>query len=487
MKFGKNMIIYAGADIIGRAMGLFASPFMTRLLTTEEYGSYGLLTAVWALVSLFQFGGMDTSYQIFRVRAVQGQAQILTSATFVATLSTFVVWGLFSVAALSGPWLRNYAKVSQCQLGWYLLGLIPTILTSWYLYVFRFQHKALPFARTNFVNKVISSLVLVILLFVTPPKGRLTILFAGIFMTQGLSWAWALWELRRSDLWPYSKKLLSKDLSLKMLRYGAFFIPGAVTYAAVVSGDRLMVGWLAGPKEVAMVHLALNLGSVALMLKMWFSLVWNPSLIEWLATKNPEIYLPKLQLALNGLSAIFLTLTCLLAVWSDLFITILYPHEYFSVGRLVPFVVLVGTCSAFSLIGIATIVMDPSPKYYFKIYIYALIVTVFITLLAVPHIGALGAILGTLGAELFILGGWILRGKFLVKNLDLNWNPMIVLMVISGLFIAIYHPGIFLTHGIFWERILMTFMIFTIATVLGFSVLKKFITYWRNPVYRSSI
>lgn len=248
MRFGKNILIYAVADVIGKAMALITSPFMTRLLTLEEYGSFGLLSAVWTLVALFQFGGMDTSYQLFRVKETDGQERILTTATFVATLSTFVTWGLFAIAAFSGPWLKNYAKVSHSQLGWYLLGLIPTVLISWYLYVLRFQHKPIPFARTNLPSKVISNMILLLLLFLTPPRNRLTMLFTGIFVTQGLSWSWALWELKHSDLWPYSKYSFSFDLASKMLRYGVSFIPGAVTYAAVVSVDRLMVGWLAGPR-----------------------------------------------------------------------------------------------------------------------------------------------------------------------------------------------------------------------------------------------
>jgi len=483
MKFGKNILIYAVADMIGRAMGLIISPFMTRLLTPEEYGTLGLLSATWALVALLQFGGMDTSYQLFRVRETDDQEKILTTATIVATLSTLVTLGLFSVAAFSGSWLRNYAKVSHIQLGWYLVGVIPTVLISWYLYIFRFQHKPLPFARTNLLSKVISNFILLLFLFLTPPGNRLTVLFTGIFVTQGLSLAWALWELRRSSLWPYSRHAFSFDLALEMLRYGVSFIPGAMTYAAVVSMDRLMVGWLAGPKEVALVHLALNLGSVALMFRIWFSLVWNPSLVEWLATKNPSIYLPKLQLALLGLSTIFFPFTCLIAVWSDWLVAFLYPLEYLPIVPLVPVVVLVGTFSTLSLVAIATIIMDPSPKYYFVIYICALIITVCIGFLTVPHLGALGAILGTLGAELFILGGWILRGKFIKKNLNLNWKPVLIFGTITGIFIIVYRPGIILTQEILWERILITLIILAGIMIMGYRMFRQFILSGRHPMW----
>jgi O-antigen/teichoic acid export membrane protein len=469
------MVIYAVADVIGKAMGLIISPFMTRLLTREEYGSFGLLSAVWTLVALLQFGGMDTSYQIFRVRQPDGQEKILTTATILATLSTLVTVALFSLVAFSGAWLINYAKVSHSQLGWYLVGLIPTILISWYLYIFRFQHKPIPFARTNLLSKVASNFIILPLLFLTPSGNRLTMLFAGIFVTQGLSLAWALRELRYSSLWPYSTRAFSSDLAFGMLRYGVPFIPGGVAYAAVVSVDRLIVGWLVGPKEAALVHLALNLGSVALMFKIWFSLVWNPSLVEWLGTKSPSIYLPKLQLALLGLSSFFFALTCLMAVWSDWLVAFLYPPEYLPIVPLVPFVVLATTFSTLSLVANGTILMNPSPKYHFITYICALIVTTSIGLLMVPRLGALGAILGTLGAELFILGSWILRGKFIKKDLNLNWRPVLIFGTMTAFFIKIYRPGLILPHEIFWERILITLIIVTLVVMIGYRMFRQYI------------
>jgi O-antigen/teichoic acid export membrane protein len=138
-------------------------------------------------------------------------------------------------------------------------------------------------------------------------------------------------------------------------------------------------------------------------------------------------------------------------------------------------VVLVGTFSTLSLVAIATIIMDPSPKYYFIIYICALIITICIGLLTVPHLGALGAILGTLGAELFILGGWILRGKFIKKNLNLNWRPVLIFATITGIFVIVYRPGLILTQEIFWERILITLIILAAVVMMGYRMFRKFI------------
>jgi O-antigen/teichoic acid export membrane protein len=475
MRLGKNLLIYAIADVIAKSMALLASPFMTRLLTPEEYGSLGLLAAVWTLVALFQFGGMDMSCQIFLSKEAKDLQRrvILTTATLIATASLIVVWGLFSFAALSGPWLENYTKVSRTQLAWYLMGLLPTILISWYLYLLRFRHEAIAFARTNLLSKAISSLILVCLLYLISPRDRLTMLFVVTCVIQGMVWAWALRELKLSGLWPYSRASFSSDLARNMFKFGVSFIPGAATYAAVVSADRLIVGWLAGPGETAIIQLALNLGAVALMFKMWFSLVWDPNLVEWLATKNPSVYVPKLQLVLMGLSATFFPLVWLSAVWGDWLVTLLYPPVYMPVIRLLPVIVLIGACSTVALVGIATITLDPSPVYYFTAYLCALMITICVGLATVPRLGALGALLGTLSAEFFILACWIVRGNFILKNLNLNWSPVLALGAVSGIFILLYRPGVILGQQVFLERMLMTFIILGFVAGFGHRIVKR--------------
>ena len=478
MRLGKDILIYSVSDLLGKGMALLTSPFITRLLTQEQYGSFGILSAIWSVVALFQFMGMETSFQIFQAKDTEGhqREKLFTTATMIATTSMFMIWGLFSLTALSGPWLINYAKVSTTELGWYLLGLVPTILISWYLFIFRFMHKAISFARTNLLSKTASSVILLLLLFLTSPKDRLSMMFTGTFIIQGLIWGWALWEFKRSDLWPYHPTHFSPDLARNMFKYGVVFIPGAVTYATVMSADRLIVGWLSGPAETSLIQLSISVGSFIMMFKAWFMLVWDPNLVQWLSTRKPDVYLPKMQLVLMGLAIVFFALACLSAIWIDLPIAILYPSAYGPVARLLPVVVLTGACSTFSLVGIATIILDPSPKYYFTVYVCALLVTIAIGLVTVPYLGALGAILGTLGAESFILGSWILRGKYLRKNINLNWRPVLIMGAISGVFSLFYQPGMVMIQHVFLERIIMTLIISTPVVLMGYRVAHQIIS-----------
>jgi len=137
MKFGKNILIYATADLLGRGIGFITSPFTTRLLTPEQYGVVPLLMAVWTTISLIQYGGMDWSYPFFRSQKSDelSKKEIMITSTYIATFSLLLVWAAFAIFGLFFPWLQNYANVKRIELLLFLLGLIPSALTGWYLFI----------------------------------------------------------------------------------------------------------------------------------------------------------------------------------------------------------------------------------------------------------------------------------------------------------------------------------------------------------------
>ncbi|MFX1491048.1 MAG: oligosaccharide flippase family protein [Promethearchaeota archaeon] len=462
------MAIYAGADLLGRSIGLITSPIMTRLLTPAQYGAVPLLAAVWGLVALAQYGGMDWAYPFFRAQEARDKERqkILVTASFVATISVFMVWGVFSLVASVGTWLTSYAGINRLEMNLFLLGLAPLTLIGWYLYILRFLHQAWPFARINFVGRVASAVVTIPLLLVVAQESRLAVMLAVAFGVQLFATGWALWELRRIECWPYVRTLFSPDLARRMLRYGVILVPGGLVYAISAVTDRLLVGWFAGPEEVAILALALVLGSLTLMLKGWFALTWDPHSVEWVSTKDPRVYQPKLQIALLGLSAIFFPIACLSAVWSDWVVTLLYPPHYAPVMRLLPIIVLTGAYSVLSLVAAVTTRIANTPKYHLPIYTCALLINVIIGVVTIPKLGALGAVLGTLASEIFILAGWAVLGKIILRNLDFKWGVPIILAGFSMSFIAFYRPGIFLQSQGILERLLLTIIFLSGALYL---------------------
>jgi O-antigen/teichoic acid export membrane protein len=463
MRLGKNLIIYAGADLAGKSIGLLTSPILTRLLTPEQYGANALILATWGTVTWLQYGGMDNALPFFLAQSDQEshKKQVLATSTYLTTFWCPIFVALCILAAMTTPYLRNLLEISPLELGFFLLGVIPLGMMGWYLYLLRYLHQALSFARVSLLGRVAPVLLAIPALFLVSQGQRLAVMFAACSLGQILAFAWCLKELKLAGAWPYQAPIFSRTLARRMFAYGIILVPASVTYSVIAVADRLLVGWFAGPKEVALLALAISLGSVALLLKGWFSLVWDPHLVEWLSTGNPEIYLPKLQLAQTVLSAVFLTVAGLSAVWSDWVVQLIYPAYYYPVARMIPFIILTAACAVLSLVAVATVVIVNSPRYHLPIYLAGLALNVAIASLTIPKWGAFGAVLGTLASEFFILAVWVTLGKCIFKNLNLNWRLTLIFALLTAVFITLYHPGVLLEARQLYERGILTLLLLT--------------------------
>jgi O-antigen/teichoic acid export membrane protein len=424
--------------------------------------------AVWTTISLIQYGGMDWSYPFFRSQKSDelSKKEIMITSTYIATFSLLLVWAAFAIFGLFFPWLQNYANVKRIELLLFLLGLIPSALTGWYLFILRYSHHASSYARITILGKFAGAVVAIPLMIICAQENRLTVWLICTGFVSALAIILSINEFRKYDIWPYLFDKFNVKLGKKMARYGLILVPGGMVYATSTVIGRLLVGIYQGTSGVALLALSLSIGSIILMTKNWFALVWDPYLVEWISTKMPDIYTPKLQKALFGLSLFFFPMACLSILWSDLVISIIYPPYYTEVASLVPYLILTGAISILSLVAVATAMIANNPRFHLPIYSLALLVNFLISFMLIPRIGVIGAIFGNLFSEVFILLSWIILGRIILKNLCINWIPPLVFSLISIIFISLYRPGLFLENNIMIERLIITaIVIFIILTI----------------------
>jgi len=189
-------------------------------------------------------------------------------------------------------------------------------------------------------------------------------------------------------------------------------------------------------------------------------------MIDWIATREPSVFLPRLQTAVVVLSMIFFPLTGLSVIWSDWLISLLYPAYYIQAAALVKFLALTGSFSVLSLVAVATILIANKPNYYLPINAGALLANIMIGLFAIPRWGALGAVLGVLASEALILFSWIILGKKLLRNLNLSWVLPFMLACVDIVFILTYRPGLIIQEQVLADRALVTILFLTGMSVL---------------------
>jgi O-antigen/teichoic acid export membrane protein len=467
VRFFKNLAAYSIADLLGKSILLLLSPILTRLLTHEQYGSIPLLAASWAILAVIQFGGFDFAFQMFRAQTIDEheRERIRITATVMSSAFLFVFWIGLAIFALTTDVVTSFAAVSKIELLFFLLAIIPASLAYWSIYVFRFMHLAIPYARINLLTRVVSIVIALPFIYMAKQEDRLLAMLMVIFISQALSLLWVATEYKMLNLPIYKKDFFSKELAGRMFRFGIVFFPSTLIYSSTIYVDRMIMGYYSTIDQVAILGLAVTLSTGILMIKGWFSMVWDPQLLDWLATKNPKFYLPKLQLSMGFLVIIFASITLLSKLWSKEFVDLVYPPHFAGVSDLIPYLVMAGSVSVLTLVAIASAIIQNTARFRTLIYSGALLTNIFTAITLIPHLGLKGAAIGTLLGETFVLLSWIVIGKLVWKNLDLNWTLPLFALIIIFLFIHFYSPGYFLSR--LTEQLFFTGAIFLVLLFTG--------------------
>jgi len=459
------MLTYAGADLMGSAIGLLLSPLFTRLFTPAQYGAQAALSAVWTFLMLAQFGGMDSAYPVFRSRTddLAARRRLLVSASFIAVGSALVVSGGFSIVLIATDWITSYAGVSRREAVTYAMSLAPGAVMAWFLYLLRYERRAMAFARVSLVGRILASVALVPVLMLTAVEDRLSAGFLTAAFATGVAALLGWFELSRADLGPFSRPEFERFQALAMWRFGIVLIPGYAIYAGTAVLDRLLVTWISGPEETALLALALRLGMVASMLKSWFALVWDPQLIDWVATMRHAALLDRLQDAIGWISRGACLVVCLAALWAQPVVDMLYPKSYASVAALLPWIAVGVGASTLSLVGVASTTLARTPRLHLPVYLVGFLVTLVLGLWLVPKWGALGAVVAAAGGETSILLGWMVIGHWWLRNLALRWWPALGMLSFGALVAGLYRPGVVLPTRPLVEQMAATLVVLVVV------------------------
>lgn len=474
-RFSRDMMTYATADLLGASIGLLLSPISTRLYSPMQYGAQAALAAAWTLVALAQYAGMDSAYPAFRARTTDfsERRRLLVSASLVAFVAVGLVVALFACFGLGVPWLAAFGGVNRAELFAFCLTLAPAGILSWILYLLRYEGRAAAFSRVSLSGRVVSALLVLPVLAVTAQEHRL---WVGWLVTAAVTTfaAYLGWrELKSAGLGEWRRDDYEPVEARRMVNYGLVLVPGAALYAVGTVADRLMLTWLGGPEDTAVLALALRIGAVAVILKTWFARVWDPQLVEWVASLSERRLKARLDEVIFVVALVAGLVACLAIVWTEPLAKLLYPEPYWTAIPLVPWIVFGAGISALSLIAVVTTTLARTPRLHLPVYGVGLLCNVGVAVWLVPQMGAQGAVAAVVAGELCILAGWILIGLVWLRNLRLSWWRPLILFAVVGLALAIYRPGVSVLGNIWVERSLLTITLAVVAGWMGWRGIRR--------------
>src|SRR5690554_206996 len=439
----KATFFYFMGNILTRFSGFILIPLYTNILSTSEYGNYGLLMAVYAILNVLYQAGLFQGFIKFFYDKGTDPSRVVST-----TLNTIILFG-FVVALLLSIFYRPLAVLTgiSIDLSSLLLIIFWLILFDTLAYFGLHFLKTKKMARHAVSYSLITAVANLILNIIFLVVLRLNIL--GILLAQGLSnlllLSLTFRHVRRYYLllidWTLLRKLFS--FSLPLVIAGFFGIMMSVA-------DRFIIDYFMDRSEVGLYSLAYKLGLLMNVFVIAFRTAYLPHFLS-IGKPDPgsrierETLISELRLTLikfiGLISILFLAVVILLQYLFKIEIAgfFLINPDYIKAAYIVPFILLAyafnGLAAFFSLAPYMS-----GKSFHFVITdVIGFTVNITLNFLLIPHYGIMGAALATLvgyySASLYM---------YFVFTAELKKNIFgrEVIAIITGCLISLYAASV---------------------------------------------
>lgn len=432
----KRLASYAGVDVLAAVLGLVTSPITTRLLSIEQYGAISYLAAVWTPFLVARYAGIDYSFVFFKARKGIDQNALIVACTKVVGVSAVIVIGCFLSFVFVTDFFKDHQVIGEYELLIFALGLLPIALVDWLLLLLRFSHKATIYAKISIVQKISVILLALPAMYLVEQESRLLVYFFVSAFFPIVSFVYAVALINKTSLRPFAWGGNSSGQIKELISYGVFLVPGGVFYALIAVADKLLVGAMIGVDGVALLALAIALSAPVMMLKKWVSLVLNPMITDWLRDLDQNEYTCNLNQVMQCLCVVFMPVVVMMTIWAKPVVELLYTENYYESATMIPLLAFAGVLAVLTLVAISTVLITQKRSTTLKVNALGLIVNVTVAIFLIPDYGVIGAVWGTVLAEVLILLAWGYLGTHYYKVLKLSWHRVLPVLSLVLMFVA---------------------------------------------------
>ncbi len=273
----KNVIIYGIGGVLSQAAGLITLPLMTRCLTSLEYGSIEVITALTGyfnlLIGLNMMAGL---YRFFFQAEDDKDRREMVSTTFLfvgvcgalVILLSFLFGGQFSQRLF-----HDDGHIELIRLAF--TALVPVAVYTYSLNLLRLENKALPYM---IIALTVSLLYMgSIVLFVAVLKVGIPGYYYSQIISNTIGAAIALF---------LSRELLAPRFSMKwfkrLARYSFPLVPGTLFGWSLSANNRMFLNASTTPVQVAYYGLANKATIVITLATQAFCNAWEPTMYSLL-------------------------------------------------------------------------------------------------------------------------------------------------------------------------------------------------------------
>lgn len=316
-------------SFVTKGLAFLTTPIFTRLLTTEEYGSYSVFSSWKGILTIFFTLELSAGvYTQLLVKHSEDKKEISSSfqgLTFLLSCAWLVVY-------------LGFADFWNDLLGLTTVQMLAMFIIVWTTAVFHLwaaeQRVELNYRKLVFVTIAVSvSQAVVAVIAVINATDKVTARVLSVASVQLLGYGYFFWyHLKQGG------KFFSKKYWLYALSFNLPLVPHYLSQIVLVNADRIMIESMVGSSEAGIYALAYSISNIMM--------IFNNALLH---TMSPWIYqkIKKRQeneiapIAYGALVGICIANVCLIAFAPEI-VRIFAPAEYYDSIWVIPPIALSG-------------------------------------------------------------------------------------------------------------------------------------------------
>ena len=462
----KKFLSFSIGGYVNAVIGFFMLPFITRILTPEEYGIASLIAVLVDMLVIMCSMGLDQGLvRFFYEEDEDNRGRLLYNSISYPIIFFFI---LSIILFIFKDKITFFILNKNDNFLWkvILVSILFRILHLFSILIIRMQQKGKLFSFFNILLKVSEFLFILILYKIYKNSYKILIL-ASLFSFILTSLLSIFFERK---IWTFSGK--EKITKKELLKYSFPLVLTMGLTWLFASADKLTIKYFSDLNQVGLYSSSFKIVSIISVIQSGFTTFWTPIVYEHYS-KNPEdtLFYKK---ANDYLSIIFFSMGLGILIFRDLIVFLLGDKYYLS-KFIMPMLIFIPVMYLISETTVMGISFKKKSKYFLYISIVVSITNILGNIILVPFLGAKGAAIST-GISYILF--FALRTYFSNKLINFNFNLkriyFIIILILGYALFLTFYDNIFLNIGIgILLQIIIIVAYFPILKELYFKYIKK--------------
>lgn len=417
-KLASNTIIFAIGTFSSKILSFLLMPFVTRMMTTADYGSADLIQQTVNVLIPIVTLQVNSAALRFSLDKAKNKADVFTVGVR-TTIIGFIVFLFFAYPI-------SLITINDFKLGEYIVLVYVFVLVSGFRQLCQQFVRGSGRVKLYAIDGIIATAttLLFTFLFLSPLKMGVTGYILAIIASDACS---VIFFFVTAKLYKGIRPhLMEKGITGQMLKYCVPLIPTVILWWIINVSDRYMITYFVGSSANGLYTAASKIPNFVILFSQIFIDAWQLSAVDEYGDRKKARFFSKVFRVYSG--GVFAVASALI-LFCQLFTKILVAPSYYDSWKYVPILIIATTYSCI-VNFLASVYMAEKKSFMALLTASSGAVTnIVLNLVFIPKMGANGAAIATVCAFLMV---FITRGANTRKYVKMNFQlpTMIVETVI---------------------------------------------------------